>query len=210
VLYLASDPVGALRIEALNGNASSLDGFYAPTKDRRETYAEVVETIVAEVLGGARVCAVFYGHPGVFASPGHEAIASVRAAGLPARMLPAISSLDCLFADLGIDPGAGGLQCYEATDFLHRQPDVDVAATLVLLQVGMLGESGGAPTEAVVPRFQTLVARLCDSHGADREAVLYEASPYPGTPPAVTRFTLGGMTVPSPGVMATLCVLSPG
>lgn len=167
-----------------------------------------MEAIVREVLGGTKVCAVLYGHPGVFASPGHEAVARVRAAGLPARMLPAISSLDCLFADLGLDPGAGGLQCYEATDFLQRQPELDVAAALVLLQVGMLGEAGGAPTDAVLPRFQTLVARLSDSHGADREAVLYEASPYPGTPPMVARFTLGGMTVPSPGVMATLCVLS--
>lgn len=168
-----------------------------------------MDAIVREVLDGTRVCVVLYGHPGLFASPGHEAVARVRAAGLPARMLPAISSLDCLFADLGIDPGAVGLQCYEATDFLQRQPEVDLAATLVLLQVGMIGEAGGAPTEAVLPRFQTLVGRLCDSHGADREAVLYEASPYPGTPPAAARFTLGGMTVPSPGVMATLCVLSP-
>jgi hypothetical protein len=123
-------------------------------------------------------------------------------------MLPAVSSLDCLFADLGVDPGAGGLQCYEATDFVQRQPRVDLAATLVLLQVGMLGEAGGAPSEAVLPRFRSLVAQLAESHGEDREAVLYEASPYPGTPPAVVRFTLGGTTVPTPGVMATLCVLS--
>jgi hypothetical protein len=33
-------------------------------------------------------------------------------------MLPGISAEDCLFADLGIDPGIYGCQSYEATDFL--------------------------------------------------------------------------------------------
>ena len=198
--------MGALRIEALNPSARSLDGFYGPTKDRRETYSEVVSAIVAEVMSGARVCAVFYGHPGVFANPAHEAVARVRAAGLRARMLPAISSLDCLFADLGIDPATAGLQCYEATDFLLRRPQADPEATLVLLQVGMLGETGGAATPDVGRRFRRLVDTLREGYGASREAVLYEASPYPGCPPSVARFRLGDQELPEPGVMSTLAV----
>jgi tetrapyrrole (corrin/porphyrin) methylase-like protein len=208
VLYLASDPVGALRIEALNPDARSLDGFYGPTKDRRETYAEVVDAIVAEVLAGSRVCAVFYGHPGFFANPAHEAVARVRAARLPARMLPAISSLDCLFADLGIDPGTAGLQCYEATHFFLRRPPVDPDATLVLLQVGMLGETGGAATPEVATRFRRLVDCLRESNGTSREAVLYEASPYPGCPPTVETFRLSDAELPEAGVLSTLCILS--
>ena len=86
-------------------------------KPRRETYAEVEGTIVAAVLRGARVCAVLYGHPGLCARPGHRAVAQVRAAGLPARMLPSVSALDCLVADLGHDPLRSGLQAYEATYF---------------------------------------------------------------------------------------------
>jgi hypothetical protein len=33
-------------------------------------------------------------------------------------MLPAVSAEDCLFADLGVDPGAAGCQSHEAADFL--------------------------------------------------------------------------------------------
>jgi hypothetical protein len=166
-----------------------------------------VAAIVDEVLAGRRVCAVLYGHPGVFAYPGHEAVRRVRAAGLGARMLPAISSLDCLFADLGLDPGAAGCQCYEATDFFLRRPAVDTAALLALLQVGMLGETGGAPGPAVERRLGELLAVLRDLYGGEREGVLYEASAYPGSPPAVERFRLGDPSPPA-GVMATLCVLS--
>lgn len=210
VFYLLADPVAARRVQALNPRASSLDHLYGPTKERRETYAEFVETIVAAVLGGARVCVVLYGHPGLFALSGHEAIVRVRAAGLPARMLPAVSALDCLIADLGVDPAASGLQTYEATYFFVRRPPVDLHATLVLLQVGMLGEKGGAATASVAPRFRLLLDRLVEHYGPGREAVLYEASPYPGMAPAVDRFLLGDSAVRSPSVMATLCVPGEG
>jgi uroporphyrin-III C-methyltransferase len=210
VFYLLADPVAARRVESLNPRASSLDYLYGPTKARRETYAEVVETVVEAVLRDARVCVVVYGHPGVFALSGHEAVARVRAAGLPARMLPAVSALDCLIADLGLDPATSGLQMYEATYFFVRRPAVDPHATLVLLQVGMLGETGGAATESVTPRFRLLLDRLVEHYGPEREAVLYEASPYPGTAPAVDRFPLGD-TGPRPAsVLATLCVPGEG
>src|SRR5918912_1101223 len=160
VAYLVTDPVAALRVEALNPQSRSLDGFYGETKPRWETYREIVDAIVSAVTGGARLCAVFYGHPGVFAWAPHEAIARVRTAGLPARMLPAVSALDCLLADLGIDPATTGLQTYEATYFFVRRPAVDPHATLVLLQVGMLGESHGAATDAVAARFRLLIDRL--------------------------------------------------
>jgi precorrin-6B methylase 1 len=210
VFYLLADPVAARLVESLNPRASSLDHLYGRTKARRETYAQVVETVVAAVLGGARVCVVVYGHPGVFALSGHEAIARVRAAGLPARMLPAVSALDSLIADLALDPATSGLQTYEATYFFVRRPPVDPHATLVLLQVGMLGEAGGAATESVAPRFRLLIDRLVEHYGPEREAVLYEASPYPGTAPAVERFALGAADARVPSVMATLCVPGAG
>jgi hypothetical protein len=149
---------------------------------------------------------VFYGHPGVFAFPGHEAVARVHQAGLPARMLPAVSALDCLVADLGIDPGQTGLQSYEATYFLLHEPPIDPDAMLVLWQVGMIGEPGGAATPGVEARFRQLVDRLRDLCGDEREALLYEASPYPGTRPAVTRFRLRDSELPALSPVSTLCV----
>ena len=208
VLYLVADSLSALRIANLNPRARSLDEFYGPDKNRRQTYAEIVDTIVASAVAGADVCAVFYGHPGVFAYPGHEALARVREAGLPARMLPAVSALDCLVADLGIDPGRTGLQSYEATYFLLHRPAIDPNAMLLLWQVGMIGELGGAATPAVKARFKLLIDQLRDCYGEAREALLYEASPYPGPEPAAARFHLGDSELPAPSPISTLCVLA--
>ena len=209
VLYLLADPVSALRVEGLNATARSLDSHYGPEKDRRLTYRAIVEEIVSEVLGGANVCVVLYGHPGLYAVPGHESIRRVREQGLAARMLPAVSSLDCLYADLGIDPGPHGLQAYEATYFFELRPPVDPRATLVLLQVGMLGERGGAATPAVADRFPLLVELLRRHYGDGREGVLYEASPYPGVRPSIVRFRLDDRELPTPAVLATLCLTTP-
>lgn len=206
VLYLVVDPVAALRIEALNPNARSLDSLYGPDKERRRTYDEMAEAFLGPARRGLRSCAVLYGHPGVFGLPAHLAVARARAEGICARMLPAVSTLDCLFADLGLDPGDTGLYCFEATHFLHRRPPVDLDATLVLLQPGMIGEHGGEPSPAVAGLYRQLVEQLAELYGPEREAVLYTASPYPGGRPTVLGFPLGEREPPRPDLAATICV----
>src|SRR5688572_16994751 len=78
VLYLVADPVTERWLEWLKPNAMSLRGCYAPEKPRGQTYAEMVDEIVTRVREGRDVCAVFYGHPGVFVYPAHEAMAELR------------------------------------------------------------------------------------------------------------------------------------
>src|ERR1017187_6796843 len=72
--YLVADTVTEHWLKSANPNAESLYGLYGPDKDRSETYAEIANLLVLEVVGGARVCCAFYGHPSVFASPGREAV----------------------------------------------------------------------------------------------------------------------------------------
>src|SRR5439155_2475209 len=107
---------------------------------RRTTSAHITRTIVRQRRARQDVSAALYGHPGVFVYPSHEAVSRARADGFAARMLPAVSAEDCLFADLGVDPGATGCQSYEATDFLLRQRQVDPTAALILWQVSVIGE----------------------------------------------------------------------
>lgn len=64
--------------------------------------------MLQEVRLGKKVVGVFYGHPGVFVSPSHRAISIARFEGYEAKMLPAVSAEDSLYADLGIDPSRPG------------------------------------------------------------------------------------------------------
>jgi Tetrapyrrole (Corrin/Porphyrin) Methylases len=206
VLYLLADGLAGAWLERKNPGARSLHGLYAAEKERSRTYAEVVEELLAPVRAGRDVCAVFYGHPGVFARPGHVAIRRARAEGFRARMLPAVSALDCLVADLGIDPGATGLQSYEATEFVVHRRRVDTAALLVLWQIGVVGELGMAtgPTRA---NLAVLVERLERWYPSDHEGIVYEASPYPlVADPFVLRLPLEALPDAEVPLLATLVV----
>lgn len=99
-----------------------------------------------EVRAGRYVCAVFYGHPGKFAWSPLEVIKVTAAEGYPVRMDPGISVEDCLYADLGIDPGRHGCQHYEVSQLLFCETCPNSAACLVLWQVGVVGTRRGSAT----------------------------------------------------------------
>src|SRR5262245_13964878 len=78
VLFLLADPVAGTWIRGLNASAESLAGRYAAGKPRAETYTEMVEEVARWLHKGLEVCLVLYGHPGVFAEPGHAAVRRAR------------------------------------------------------------------------------------------------------------------------------------
>jgi len=138
----------------------------------------MVDRILAEVRQGLNVCAVFYGHPGVFAYPSHEAIKQARHEGFRAQMLPGISAEDCLFADLGIDPGRNGCQSFEATDFLIRRRKFDPTSALILWQIAMTGNLGFQRETSQMRGLKVLSEVLETHYSSDHEVIVYEAAVY--------------------------------
>ena len=65
VLILVTDPASELWIRKLNSNVESLFDCYVEGKPRLEAYKKMVERILKNIKDGLKVCAVFYGHPGV-------------------------------------------------------------------------------------------------------------------------------------------------
>jgi hypothetical protein len=158
--------------------AESLVDLYEPGKDRDITYSQMVDRILLPVRDGCKVCAVFYGHPGVIVVSGHEAIRRARQEGYPARMLPGISAHDALIADLGIDPG-DGCQMFSATDFLTRKWRFDPNCPLILWQIGCIGVDDHKPSnDNWNPHGVRVLARyLSLFYSADHNVTIYEASP---------------------------------
>ena len=128
----------------------------------------MTEAILEPVRAGKRVCAAFYGHPGVFVLPSHDAIARARAEGFDAEMLPGVSAEDCLVADLGVDPAVNGMQSYEAGDFLRRRPATEPTTALVLWQIGVVGASTQS-AHASAPALGELVALLLERYPAGHD-----------------------------------------
>jgi uncharacterized protein YabN with tetrapyrrole methylase and pyrophosphatase domain len=190
VLYVVGDPVAEAMLKELNpGGAESLTVMYAEGKQRIETYNEMVERTLACIRAGMLTCMACYGHPGVFVYPSHESIRRARAEGYSARMLPGISSEDCLFADLGVDPGIGGCQSYEATDFLLNGRVIDPSSSVILWQIGVVGDATFKAAGYDLSAMPLLVERLLAIYPASHPMYLYEAAVFHGCDPIIRPIT---------------------
>lgn len=209
LFHLVRDIVSHRWLAELNSSAESLHDSYAPGRPRRETYDEIVARILAPVRADLRVCAAFYGHPGVFVYPAHEAIRRARSEGFVAEMLPGISAEDCLVAALGFDPGQGGCQSFEATDFLIRRRRFDPCSHLLLWQAGSLGVSDFRAGDLWNrPALEVLARTLAEFYGEAHPIELYEAAEYPIFPPNRARCRIDQLPE-APVTLATTLYVPP-
>lgn len=210
VVYVAaSDSVVERWVQDMRPDARSLQPLYREGKPRFETYREMATALVDGALAGQRVCGAFYGHPGVFAKVPRDARDRLRARGLDATIEPGISAADCLYADLGIDPGQFGCQHYEASQLLLYRRRIDPSAYLVLWQAGIVGDLSCTRFQTGPAQRGLLVERLLRDYPADHPVIVYEAPTLPIAPPRITRLPLHAL-VDADVYMHSTVVVPPG
>lgn len=208
VFVAVSDPLVELWVKEMNPDVRSLQPLYQAGKPRTETYRQMVEAILGEVRRGRKVCGAFYGHPGVFALAPHKAIELARSEGFPAHMEPGVSAEDCLYADLGIDPGRFGCQHYEASQVMFYRRRLDTSAYLVLWQAGIAGDRSFGRFSTPAPYRQLLVDLLAEDYPLDHPCTIYEAATLPIQSPRIEVTSLAGLAEAELTAQSTL-VLAP-
>jgi uncharacterized protein YabN with tetrapyrrole methylase and pyrophosphatase domain len=208
VLYLVNDPLMQLWIQKNNANAESLDSLYIKYPLRLQCYRAITEYILAFVRKRQHVCVVLYGHPTVFAQPGLAAIQQAKKEGFYTKVLPGISTEDCLFADLLIDPGSKGCQSYEATEFLLCQPTIELSSHLILWQVGVIGLLGHAQGKSHENKkgVTCLMEYLLSYYPKEHIVYFYEAAQYPYQEPKINQLALGEIASSSISRLTTLYI----
>jgi hypothetical protein len=196
VYFCVADPATERWILEHKPDAVDLYTLYDNDKNRAETYIQMSELMLQSVRQGLNVVGIFYGHPGVFVNPSHRAIAIARQEGHEAVMLPAVSALDCLFADLGIDPSRPGCQVIEATDLLLRRRTLLTDSHVVIFQVGSVGDLGFRFAGFPNTHLPLLVSYLQSVYGNDYEIVHYIASQYSVCLPIIDRIRLSSFSDP--------------
>jgi uncharacterized protein YabN with tetrapyrrole methylase and pyrophosphatase domain len=190
VLYILADFLTKKWIVEMNSSSEDMHRFYENDKPRQQSYEEMNEYTLSFVRKNLNVCVVYYGHPGVFCTPGHLSVKQAREEGYEAVMLPGISAEDCLFGDLNIDP-AKGCQSFEATDFLLYQRIFDPCCNLVLWQIGVTGhldfQLGGYNHKDGV---KILTDYLLETYPENHQVTVYEASTYGTCEPIIQRINL--------------------
>jgi len=190
VLYVVGDPIAEAMLKELNPEgAESLTVLYAEGKQRIDTYNQMIQRTLECVRAGMLTCMACYGHPGVFVYPSHESIRRARAEGFTARMLPGISAEDCLYADLGVDPGITGCQSYEATDFMVNGRQIDPTSSVVLWQIGVVGDATYKTGSYDTSAMPLLIERLMSIYPPGHPMYLYEAAVFHGCEPIIRQIT---------------------
>jgi precorrin-3B methylase len=207
VLFAVADPWTARWIRSLNQGATALP-YPRDGRPRRDIYRQMTAHILAALERSPKVCAVFYGSPTFLAHSAHEALRAARDRGFSAAMLPGISSLECMAADLGIDFGERGCQIYEANVFLSRPRSVDTSAYLIVCQVAMIGHATAfdGDTQRVRRGLERLSERLQATYPPEHPVWLYEAARHPAHPPKLIGLALANLASASISEVATLCV----
>ena len=185
-----SDGIVELWLQRMHPDVRSLQPYYAEGKSRMVTYRQWVELMMTEVRAGKKVCGVFYGHPGIFAWSPHKVIEVARAEGFEAHMEPGISAEDCLYADLGIDPGRFGCQHFEASQLLFYERRIDPTGYLVLWQVGLVGDLSLKRFSTGAAYRQVLVDLLSQDYPLAHEVIIYRGATLPIEKPRIHRLAL--------------------
>jgi Tetrapyrrole (Corrin/Porphyrin) Methylases len=185
IFYHVTSGVVATQIREINPNAVDLYAYYGEGKTRTVTYIQMAELMLREVRRGRYVLGLFHGHPGFFVKAGRRALAIARIEGHVSELLPGISTPDCLFADLRIDPGVIGVQIMKASHIIRTNVQVATNNHLVLLQVSSVGDNTFSYKGYNKARLDEFFSKLISLYGDRHESVYYVAAIFPGFAPVV-------------------------
>jgi tetrapyrrole methylase family protein/MazG family protein len=206
VLYLINEPVTQEWIKNANPSAESLDPLYLKNLYRNDNYLLISKYIIENLEKYQTLCVVIYGHPTVFVQPSLFAAKHAKEEGYNVVIMPGISSEDCLFADLLIDPGSFGCYSVEATDFLIYCREYDPRSHLILWQPYVIGLLSRPVNHNPSKGLAILVEYLNEKYLPDHEVILYEAAQYPSFKPRIESIVLKNLPTAKVTPLTTLYI----
>jgi Tetrapyrrole (Corrin/Porphyrin) Methylases len=114
----------------------SLWPLYQDGRLRQDNYRDVTEAVLGEVESTRPGAWLTPGHPMIFDSVSKALLAAADTRKWSVAIVPAISSLDTLLAEVAYDP-ASGLAVHDATGLVRRRLPLAKSVALVLLQISV-------------------------------------------------------------------------
>jgi uncharacterized protein YabN with tetrapyrrole methylase and pyrophosphatase domain len=119
----------------IGSKCKSLWPLYRESRIRAENYRDVREAVVREVETNRPTAWLTPGHPLVFDSVSTDLLKIAATRRWNTCVVPGISSIDTLLADIQYDP-ANGITIHDATSIVYRNVPLATSVPLLLLQIG--------------------------------------------------------------------------
>lgn len=135
--------------------------YYAPDKNRLETYQEWLDIVLEAAVAEPPVALATYGSAMVGALVTHRILEEAPKRGLTVHVSNAVSSIDGIWADFNIEPFYG-FEIWEATAFVKLGIVPDTRTNLMLPQAPLYGVRGGPDLANSTMEASSTVTRLRD------------------------------------------------
>jgi precorrin-6B methylase 1 len=159
----------------LRAKCVSLWSLYRDKRDRRENYSDVVEAIIGRAMSVRPFGWMTPGHPLVFDSVSQALMKAGEQRGWQVQVVPGISSLDTILAEVGYDP-AHGLIVYEAHALVKDNVPILADLAALLLQPGAFGSDLAQLSGLWRPDLVPLREYICRFHPSGHECAFVWSS----------------------------------
>jgi siroheme synthase len=154
----------------------SLWPFFQSDRPRIVNYEAIVAHLLQRASAVRQVAYLTQGHPMVLDRVATELLRQSSNGGVPVSVIPGVSSVDTILADIRYEP-ARGLQVFDATNFVRRGMKIDGRAGLLLLQPGVFGiDMPRLTSDAPAPQLTELRDALCTTYPEEHPAVLVRSA----------------------------------
>ena len=191
VLYVDTGVATRACLEGLCPRVTSLfETSYKETDHRLNAYHHMAARVLDAALDHPPVTFAMHGHPIVGAYAPVLIVDMAKVLELEVRILPGISAMDSLFAELAVDPCVAGMQMYEATDLLLRRRPLQPDVPALIWQIGCVETALYSRRVSRPARFERLRSHLLRYYPTEHEVSAVYSTPHPLMPSTVHRFAL--------------------
>jgi uncharacterized protein YabN with tetrapyrrole methylase and pyrophosphatase domain len=156
---------------ALRDRVTGLWEMYKENRSRSDNYQDVIDRVFESISRESPIGWLTPGHPMIFDSVSQALLKLCAANNVTVSIVPAISSLDTIIAQLGVDP-ADGLFIYEATAAFEQNVYLNNQFATCLLQPSAFGSSLSHYTDAWTPDLRPLSEYLMNFYPPDHRCAL--------------------------------------
>jgi uncharacterized protein YabN with tetrapyrrole methylase and pyrophosphatase domain len=176
-----------------------------------DVYPRMANIVLDEAKKGPGVVMVGDGHPAYYDDVTWDIYRRGKRRGLNVKILPAISSIDSMAANCGLEINTGGFQIFDATTIVAINQDLNPYIDTLIMQIGWFGTSLVADiTHSKKGRFKPFVDYLRRFYPEDQPVRVMEAPYTERDAPIVISTKLGLLDQHHKKIMPIMSMFIPG
>jgi len=191
VFYMDPRPVVSEYLKRINHNSHNLFKLYKESRKAYDVYEEFSSLVVDRALKKPGACYATYGHPIIFDTITQLILQKASSKRLKVQILPSLSALDTVLADLRLPILDQGLQIFEANRLVLFRQKIDSSVPCLVFGVGSFGSVIiTLKRRNTAQRYLLLQKYLLKFYPRKHPLHLVESSLHPDMPSRITRTEL--------------------